>query len=122
MAELRSTSLNIHRLLDEAFTGIAVTPDIQDLKEEMRGNLVARAAELEAAGEAPEEAARRALAEVGDVRAVIDEMAQSGAPAAPWHRHRVRPRPARETRRVRTTYAGLAALGALAALVAVRMA
>ena len=33
---------NIHRYLDEAFAGIAMTPEIQDLKEEIRGNLAAR--------------------------------------------------------------------------------
>ena len=32
---------NIHRLLDEAFLGVAVTPELQDLKEELRGNLSA---------------------------------------------------------------------------------
>ena len=42
-----------------------MTPDAQDLKEEVRANLVARVDELEAAGVAPE-AARRAIAELGD--------------------------------------------------------
>ena len=35
---------DIHRLLDEAFAGIEMTPDAQDLKEEVRANLVARTA------------------------------------------------------------------------------
>ena len=43
---------DIHRLLDEAFQGVEMTPDAQDLKEEVRANLVARTAELEAAGAA----------------------------------------------------------------------
>ncbi len=30
---------DIHRLLDEAFTGVVMTPELQDLKEELRGNL-----------------------------------------------------------------------------------
>ena len=63
---------DIHRLLDEAFQGIEMTPDAQDLKEEVRANLVARADELEAAGVPPTEAAHRAIAELGDVRALLD--------------------------------------------------
>jgi len=101
--------MDIHRLLDEAFAGIDVTPEIQDLKEEMRANLVARTAELEGEGLAPPEAARRAMAELGDVRAVIDDV-ESASPNVPdWARHRVRPRP----RYVLRT-ALLAALGVLA--------
>ena len=38
---------DIHRLLDEAFQGIDMTPDAQDLKEEVRANLVARVDERE---------------------------------------------------------------------------
>jgi hypothetical protein len=49
---------DIHRLLDEAFAGIEMTPDAQDLKEEVRANLVARSAELEASGKTPTDAAR----------------------------------------------------------------
>ena len=53
---------DIHRLLDEAFQGVDMTPDAQDLKEEVRANLVARTAELEASGAAPADAARQARA------------------------------------------------------------
>ena len=50
--DTEGTAMNsdIHRLLDEAFAGIEMTPEVQDLKEEMRANLVARIDELEAAG------------------------------------------------------------------------
>ena len=58
---------DIHRLLDEAFAGVDMTPDAQDLKEEVRANLVARTAELEAAGKSSSDAARDAIAELGDV-------------------------------------------------------
>jgi hypothetical protein len=85
-------NLDIHRLLDEAFAGIVITPEVQDLKEEMRGNLVARVAELEARGAAPGEAARRAVDELGDVPALLEELAREGG-SAPSLRHRVRPRP-----------------------------
>lgn len=82
----------IHRLLDEAFAGVDMTPDAQDLKEEIRANLVARVDELEAEGVS--DAAARAMAELGDVRELLDE-------SAPVRRHdptgyavhRVRPKP-----------------------------
>lgn len=89
---------DIHRLLDDAFRGIDMTPDAQDLKEEVRANLLARAAELEAAGRTPAEAAREAVTELGDVRALLDE-ATDAAPAARaegyaalQQRHRVKPK------------------------------
>ncbi len=66
----------LHRLLDDAFAGIAVTPDTQDLKEELRSSLIARVAELTAQGVPDAEAARRAIDELGDVRAAALETAQ----------------------------------------------
>lgn len=93
---------DIHRLLDEAFAGIEMTPDAQDLKEEVRANLVARTAELEASGKTPADAAQQAIAELGDVRALLDDSGDSGAEAsapvrretaqAAFLRHRVRPK------------------------------
>jgi hypothetical protein len=99
---------DIHRLLDDAFRDVAMTPDAQDLKEEVRANLVARVEELETSGVAPAEAAQRAIAELGDVRELLDEPTDAAAPwsagapavrANPWSaeamaRHRVRPKPA----------------------------
>ncbi|WP_350349556.1 permease prefix domain 1-containing protein [Agromyces sp. G08B096] len=74
---------DIHRLLDEAFAGVEVTPDLQDLKEELRDSLLSRQAELEAAGVAPGDAARRAFAELGDLDEIIGGTdASSPAPAA----------------------------------------
>jgi hypothetical protein len=92
---------HLHRLLDEAFAGVEMTPDAQDLKEEIRANLIARVAELEASGLAPETAARTAVAELGDVRELL-EQTDAATPASsggdPWtaamRRHRVRPKPA----------------------------
>ncbi|WP_285108065.1 permease prefix domain 1-containing protein [Promicromonospora sp. MEB111] len=75
------TNTSVHRLLDEAFAGIPTTPDVQDLKEEIRANLLDRVAELTAGGVAPDDAARRAVAELGDVRALVDE-ADAGPRAA----------------------------------------
>jgi len=87
---------DIHRLLDEAFAGIEMTPDAQDLKEEVRANLVARTDELEAGGLPAADAARQAIAELGDVHELLDS---APAPAAKesyaivQQRHHVRPKP-----------------------------
>jgi hypothetical protein len=111
-----NSSLEIHRLLDEAFVGIDMTPEVQDLKEEMRGNLVARVADLEASGVAPGNAAQRAVAELGDVRSIVDDTGRE-TPTAPWRRNKVRPRPGYVVRTVVVSLLGVAALGVLALLV-----
>ncbi len=94
----------IHRLLDDAFTGITSTPELQDLKEELRGSLTARAVELQEKGMDAPAAAQRAMTELGDIDALI---ASFGGPdavegtrlASPdsvselMQRNRVRPKP-----------------------------
>lgn len=110
-----SASLTIHRLLDEAFVGIPATPEVQDLKEEMRANLVARVAELTSTGTDPADAARQAMAELGDIREVVDETSEVSAGIPAWARHRVRPAPAYVVRTVILSVVGAAAL-AVAAL------
>jgi len=90
-----TTNLTIHRLLDEAFAGLEPTPAALDFKEELRANLVARVEELEASGVAPDEAAHRAIDEVGDIRALLDDAAEErgGRPHSigeAWLQHRVR--------------------------------
>jgi hypothetical protein len=95
-------STDIHRLLDQAFDGVEMNPETQDLKEEIRDNLLFRVAELEASGLEPSDAARRAISELGDVRALVDgssDMPGTDAPApvraesaaAAALRHMVRP-------------------------------
>jgi hypothetical protein len=98
----------VHRLLDDAFAGVELTPEVQDLKEEIRANLEARTAELQAGGTSSDVAARRAFDELGDVRALAVEAAGGGEPSgpstAPAHGlqqaarsaqlHQVRPKPA----------------------------
>ncbi len=71
---------SVHRLLDQAFAGIPLTPDAADLKEELRTGLIERAAELHATGISEEQAAARAVAELGDIRALLDDGSGSGAP------------------------------------------
>jgi hypothetical protein len=89
----------LHRLLDEAFAPYPVTPESLDLKQEVRGNLAARTSELVAEGATPADAARRALAELGDVGILLGET-PTDAPAsteswvAEQRRNRVRPKPA----------------------------
>jgi hypothetical protein len=103
---------DIHRLLDEAFAGLEMTPDAQDLKEEIRANLLARVAELEASGRTPKEAARLAIDELGDIRALVEaEIPGPGwvtdaSTRAGYLRNRVKPRPGFV---VRTVVAALAA-------------
>lgn len=65
----------VHRLLDEAFADVVMTPETQDLKEEIRANLLDRVSELTAGGVAPGDAARRAVGELGDVRELVEEAA-----------------------------------------------
>ncbi|WP_374956671.1 hypothetical protein [Isoptericola halotolerans] len=70
----------------------------------MRANLASRAAELEASGVAPADAARRAVDELGDVRALLAETTEPaparartdgyGSMAQAALAHKVRPRPA----------------------------
>ena len=92
-------STDIHRLLDEAFAGVEMTPDAQDLKEEVRANLVARVDELESSGRSSSDAARQAIAELGDVRELLDGAGTTAdspraadSYAALQLRHRVRPK------------------------------
>lgn len=111
----RGPAADLHRLLDQAFAGVEMTPEAQDLKEEIRANLVARVADLERAGLSPGAAVQRATAELGDVRSLLDETEpRTDSPAAAWARFRVRPRPAFV---VRTVVLAALAVAALAVLV-----
>jgi len=132
---MTSDNTSVHRLLDEAFAGVVMTPDMQDLKEEIRANLLARVAELQASGTSAGDAAGRALAELGDVRDLIDgtadgvgiagaggptaERAPGGRPASRLShaeaaaRNRIRPRPGFV---VGVVLASTVAAGALAAV------
>ena len=109
-------STDVHRLLDEAFAGVELTPEVQDLKEEIRDNLLFRVAELEASGVEPSDAARRAVAELGDIRALVDGGADEPAPlhvesaSAAALRNRVRPKPAFVVRTVLLSIVSAAAL------------
>ena len=108
------TAMELHRLLDEAFAGIEMTPETQDLKEEMRANLVVRVTELTDAGLRPELAAQRAMAELGDVRSIVDETRSAGQGIPAHTRNRVRPNPSYV---VRTVVLSVLAAAALAAVV-----
>jgi len=86
---------DIHRLLDEAFAAVEMTPETRDLKEEVRANLMARAQELEATGASPAAAAHRALDELGPIEELLGSPITTGSPTlAELHgRYKVRPRP-----------------------------
>lgn len=88
---------NIHRYLDDAFAGIEVTPDIQDLKEELRGSLSARADELQAGGMDAPTAAATAVRELGDIQELVASL-DDGSPAGDStaelvQRNAVKPKP-----------------------------
>jgi MFS family permease len=70
---------NIHRYLDTAFAGIDMTPETQDLKEELRGNLGARVAELQSRGMDASTAASTAVDELGDIRELVDSLESGDA-------------------------------------------
>jgi ABC-type glycerol-3-phosphate transport system permease component len=94
---------NIHRYLDEAFAGVTMTSEMQDLKEELRGNLSAKVVELEAKGLNAPAAATAAFKDLGDIgdliASVAGERASDGSPVVSdsWAdatiRNRVRPKP-----------------------------
>ena len=91
---------DIHRLLDEAFAGTTMTPELQDLKEELRGNLPSRVAELQGNGMDSSKAASTAVAEldipqlIAGIDADPTRATTPGAQAAEAARlHRVRPKP-----------------------------
>jgi ABC-type multidrug transport system fused ATPase/permease subunit len=98
---MNADSSDIHRLLDEAFAGVTMTPELQDLKEELRGNLAARSAELQASGKDAASAARTAVAELGSIPELIASVGgDGGSPLTPgaaaaeaMRLHRVRPKP-----------------------------
>ena len=77
------TTDNIHRYLDEAFADIPRTPETADLKEEIRGNLQARVAELEATGTRPESAAAKAITELGPIQDLVDSIGTDEASGRP---------------------------------------
>lgn len=91
---------NIHRFLDEAFAGVDPTPETQDLRDELRGNLTARVTELVAGGMTQAAAAATAINELGDIRPLIDSLAPgstkdtAATAAAVQALNRVRPNPA----------------------------
>ncbi|MGC4174627.1 permease prefix domain 1-containing protein [Demequina sp.] len=94
---------HIHRLLDEAFDGVTMSPEVRELKEEVRANVMARTEELEAAGASPADAARQAIDELGSVEDLLGAPVAPGMPdaragkapnAADLHaRNKVRPNP-----------------------------
>ncbi|HEY4152856.1 MAG TPA: permease prefix domain 1-containing protein [Pseudolysinimonas sp.] len=96
---MNADNSDIHRLLDEAFTGVTMTPELQDLKEELRGNLAARSAELQAKGKDAASAARTAVTELDIPQLIAGLEAEprattaGGAAAELARLNRVRPKP-----------------------------
>jgi hypothetical protein len=88
-----TADVSIHRLLDDAFEGVAMTPELQDLKEELRASLLARAEELQHGGADPAAAATTAMREIGDIDDLVaavssgDPFPASGHGATGPHAH-----------------------------------
>ncbi|HEX4442802.1 MAG TPA: permease prefix domain 1-containing protein [Galbitalea sp.] len=66
-----TTETNLDRYLDDAFAQFPRTPENTDLKDEIRGNLASRVAELVAEGAKPDAAAATAIKELGDIRKLV---------------------------------------------------
>jgi len=86
---------HIHRLLDDAFEGVETTAESRELKEEVRTNLMARSAELEASGLTSASAAQQAIDELGPIEDLLGTSGRSEAMSmAELHaRNKVRPQP-----------------------------
>jgi hypothetical protein len=105
---------HLHRMLDEVFAGVEMSTERQDLKEEIRANLIARVAELEASGADPDVSARRAIDELGDLRSALDLTGPAPDAKAPdWAQQQVRPRPAYLLRTIVLATVAAAALAVL---------
>ncbi|MCL2089968.1 MAG: permease prefix domain 1-containing protein [Micrococcales bacterium] len=86
-----TSNISIHRLLDEAFAAATPSEATQDLKEELRANLMARVAELESDGLDASDAARQAFDELGDISGLVTDTAQDATPGRRPCPPRVRP-------------------------------
>lgn len=88
----------IHRYLDEMFETVQMTPELHDLKEELRAGLGARVDELMTAGTSAQEAADHAITEFGDLDGLIAEVSgrsdHQDLITDAFRVNRVRPRPA----------------------------
>jgi MFS family permease len=62
--------------VDELFARYEPTPELEDFREEVLGNLHARIAQLTDEGVTPSEAARRAQTELGDIDEIAREMSR----------------------------------------------
>ncbi len=78
-----TSNVSIHRLLDEAFATASPTETTQDLKEELRANLMARVAELESDGLDASAAARQAFDELGDISGLLTDPVPDARPGRP---------------------------------------
>ena len=82
--------LSIQGHVDAAFSGMRMTPALQDLKEEVRANLTARVSELAGQGIDLQSATGQAIDELGDLSQLIRDVADERPDP---HIVRVRPRP-----------------------------
>lgn len=68
--------MKVQIYVDRLFQGYADTPELRDFKEEITINLRERIAELEKKGDDPEKAFELAVAELGDITAIADQISR----------------------------------------------
>lgn len=66
----------IEKYVDDLFYGYEETPELRDFKEEIISNLQARISDLEADGVNSEDAFTKAVAELGDITSIADEISK----------------------------------------------
>lgn len=87
----------IHRHLDDTFETVSMTPELRDLKEELRAGLSARVDELMTEGKSAQAAADHAIVEFGDLDALIAQVSgdsdHQDVIMDAFRLNRIRPRP-----------------------------
>lgn len=66
----------IQKYVDDLFHGYEETPELKDFKEEITSNLQARISDLEQKGMKTEDAFTKAVAELGDITTIADEISR----------------------------------------------
>lgn len=69
-------NITIKKYVDDLFHGYEETPELRDFKEEITSNLHARISNLEEKGMQSNDAFTKAVAELGDITTIADEISK----------------------------------------------